>query len=308
MTQPAIWITGIQGFLGCHLADALGRAGRKIVGFVRADSTQGSQQVGYPLSPEGLAAALDQHRLPARVYHLAGGATVGRSMIDPHGDFLDNVVTTEILLEALRPLTQRVPIVLASSAAVYGGGHEAPINVSDKIVPTSPYGHHKLIAEQLARAHADAFGLPVTICRLFSIYGPGLRKQLLFDACTRLATAPAGAALVLGGTGDEIRDWLHVTDATAGLAALPDPASGQVRCHNLASGQPTTIREIAVTLVRAWGEGGEVSFSGLSRAGDPFSLLAERQSLPVRFAPSVELIKGLTSYVNWFRTTQATKQ
>lgn len=310
-TKPLVWITGVHGFIGRHLAKKLGESDHKIVGFTRSGTAEPPERSRFPLHPlssEGLSAALTNHGSPDRVYHFAGGATVGSSFSNPHGDFLANVATTELLLETLRSLKVRVPLVLASSAAVYGNGHNSPISVSDGLAPSSPYGHHKLIAEQLVRAHANAFGLPATICRLFSIYGPGLRKQLLFDACTRLAEAPTGANLVLGGTGEERRDWLHVDDAVVGLYGLADPEAGQVQCVNLASGQPVAIREIAEELIRAWGEGGKALFSGETRPGDPFSLVADRKSLPAGFVPRVGLDEGLTALVAWFRKSEVSSQ
>lgn len=302
MSRGPTWVTGAQGFIGRHLAERLAQMEHRVVGFGRAPVLRDrAEEADYPLSPEGLAAALTDHGCPSRVYHLAGGPTVGQSITEPHSDFLANVATTETLLETLRSFEQRVPIVLASSAAVYGAGHIGPIGVSDTLAPSSPYGYHKLMAEHLVRAHAETFDLPVSICRLFSIYGPGLHKQLLFDVCSRLSAAPKGAVLQLGGTGEEQRDWLHVSDAVEGLARLPSPSPGQVACYNLASAEPTSIRDITERLVEAWGEGGSVVFSGEPRPGDPFSLVSDRASLPPGFSPSIALSDGLAAFTLWFR-------
>lgn len=294
MTGP-VWITGARGFIGQALAALLTARGIAVVGFGRDYG-----ESVLPLDPAGLAMAVAAHGPPVRVYHLAGGATVGRSLVDPHGDYLSNVATTECLLEALRPLAP-VPLVLASSAAVYGLGHDGAISSDAQLRPGSPYGHHKVMAETLARSHAQAFGTPITICRLFSIYGAGLRKQLLFDACSRLSRLKAGGVLRLGGTGDERRDWLHVADACRGMAELDDPTAGEVRLHNLATGRAATIQDTASALVAAWGDGHRVEFSGDTRAGDPFSLVADRQSLLPGFDARIGLTEGLADLVTWFR-------
>lgn len=306
MNGGVVWVTGAKGFIGSHLSQALAKAGHRVVGFGRSETTQEfSTDRGFALSSQGFSSALGKFGPPSRVYHLAGGPTVGQSLTDPHGDFSSNVVTTEILLEVLRPFAQNVAVVLASSAAVYGAGHQAPIAVSDRVSPSSPYGHHKLMAEQLLHCHSNAFGLRATICRLFSIYGPGLRKQLLFDVCTQLTRTRDGAPLALGGTGNEQRDWLNVADLTAGLVGLPDPPAGTVMCHNMGSGEATSIRDMAVALVRAWGGGREVIFSKVSRPGDPFSLVADPESLPPHFAPKVRIEEGLDVLVNWYRRVEA---
>jgi UDP-glucose 4-epimerase len=257
----------------------------------------------FPLSAAGLAAALDRHGTPHRVYHLAGGPTVGASFGDPGVDFQSNVVTTQLLLEALRG--QKVPLVLASSAAVYGEGHSGPIRAETETTPSSPYGTHKLLAEQLVRAHSRFFDLPATILRLFSIYGTGLRKQLLFDACGRLAASPPCTPLTLSGTGAERRDWLDAKDVAAAMLGLEDPALGETRIYNLASGRASPIREIAEYLVAAWGDRREIVFTNEVRSGDPFSLVAEASSLPPGFEPQIEIAQGISNFVSWFRTDRA---
>lgn len=290
-----VWITGAEGFIGQALAKALSERDAKVVGFGR-EAKNGI----YALSRHGLNDALQRHGVPERVFHLAGGATVGRSLGDPHGDYLSNVATTELVLETLRPLSP-IPFVLASSAAVYGAGHDDAILCDASLRPGSPYGHHKLMAELLARGHAQAFGTPLTICRLFSIYGAGLRKQLIYDACSRLARLGPSNTLKLGGTGAEQRDWLHVSDAARGILDLGNPEAGEVLLYNVASGAPTTIRDVAEELIDVWGENHTLAFSGETRIGDPYSLFADPGSMPPGFTPKITLRDGLADTVTWFR-------
>lgn len=292
------WITGAEGFIGQALSKFLSGGGTKVIHFGR-EAKDGL----YALNSQGLNEALQRHGEPGRVIHLAGGATVGRSVDDPHRDYLSNVATTEIVLETLRPLSS-VPFVLASSAAVYGAGHDAAILCDAPLRPGSPYGHHKLMAEILSRGHAQAFGTPLTICRLFSIYGAGLRKQLIYDACWRLARLGPTGTLKLGGTGAERRDWLHVSDAARGLADLRNPVAGEVLVYNLASSAPTTIHDVAASLIDVWDENHTLAFSGETRVGDPFSLFADPSSLPPEFMPSINLRDGLKDTVAWLRSEE----
>lgn len=309
MNGPLVWITGVEGFIGSRLAAHHLSAGRSLVGFYRAGRKERSEVEvftagavpSYDLSPGGLQAALKEHGPPARVFHLAGGATVGQSVQNPRYDFVANVETTETLLAALRGIERHVSVVLASSAAVYGDWHTGPIAATENPQPLSPYGHHKLAAEELVRTHTVVSGHSAIICRLFSVYGPGLRKQLVYEVCTRLAALASGVALMLGGSGREIRDWLHIDDAVLALARLNDPPAGQASVVHVARGVPTTIHEVAEILVRVWGGQHDVMFSGQTRAGDPFSLFSDRRSLPPGFEPRVSLEEGLAGVVNWFR-------
>lgn len=304
--SDAVWITGAQGFIGRHLVRALSAVGTPVVTFHRASGGRRSgpaDDLSFPLSAAGFAAALDRLGAPQRAYHLAGAPTVGASFGDPGSDFQSNVVTTELLLEALRG--RKVPLVLASSAAVYGEGHSDPIRADTETIPSSPYGTHKLLAEQLVQAHARFFDQPVTILRLFSIYGTGLRKQLLFDVCGRLAASPPSTPLTLSGTGAERRDWLDARDVVAAMIGLEDPAPGESRIYNLASGRASRIREIAEYLVAAWGDRREIVFTNEVRNGDPFSLMADASSLPPGFVPKIDIDQGISSFVTWFRADRA---
>lgn len=304
--SDAIWITGAEGFIGRHLVRALGAVGTPIVTFHRTSGSRraaDADDLSFPLSATGFAAALDRHGRPRRAYHLAGGPTVSASFGDPGADFQSNVATTELLLEALRG--QKVPLVLASSAAVYGEGHSDPIRADTMTTPSSPYGTHKFLAEQLVQAHARFFDQPATILRLFSIYGTGLRKQLLFDVCGRLAASSSSTPLTLSGTGAERRDWLDATDVAEAMISLEDPAPGESRIYNLASGRASPIREIAEYLVAAWGDRREIVFTNEVRNGDPFSLVADVSSLPPGFEPQVDIAQGVSSFVSWFRTNCA---
>ena len=74
---------------------------------------------------------------------------------------------------------------------------------------------HKLMMEQVCRSYGAAFGLRTIVARLFSVYGLGLRKQLLWDLCKKLSEE--GSSVQLGGTGEELRDWVDVGDVTHAL-------------------------------------------------------------------------------------------
>ncbi|TDA81588.1 SDR family oxidoreductase, partial [Halomonas marinisediminis] len=77
--------------------------------------------------------------------------------------------------------------------------------------PMSPYGFSKLSAELLAQEYSQCFGVNSISVRPFSLYGPGLKKQLLWDACNKFSKGIGE----FFGTGEEVRDWLHVEDASS---------------------------------------------------------------------------------------------
>jgi UDP-glucose 4-epimerase len=204
-------------------------------------------------------------------------------------------------LEWLRGAAPESRLIVASSAAVYGADHAGPIAEQAVLTPMSPYGQHKLMMEQLCRSYGVTFGIRSTVVRLFSVYGTHLRKQLLWDICNRLAQGER--TLTLGGTGREIRDWTDVRDVVRLLAKVGDqPQQETSRVINGGSGRGVSVAEIANLLVKHWGGDVTVGFSGVVRAGDPFSLLADDANLrELPFDWRISADRGLEDYMDWFK-------
>ena len=157
--------------------------------------------------------------------------------------------------------------------------------------------------EQLCRSYATCYGLSCLVLRLFSVYGPGLRKQLLWDLCQRLAASPA--IVELSGTGDELRDWTHVEDVLRAIEATFALAASDVPIFNVGTGRATSVREVAQMVIDAFGTAGirsELRFNGKVRAGDPFSLVADPARLrTLGFEWRITPQQGIADYVQWFR-------
>nr|WP_248878889.1 SDR family oxidoreductase [Bradyrhizobium japonicum] len=211
------------------------------------------------------------------------------------------MASTARLLEWLRSFAPKSRLIVVSSAAVYGADHAGPISESAALVPMSPYGHHKLMMEQLCRSYVQSFGLCCMVVRLFSVYGPHLRKQLLWDICSRLRNEQR--TLNLGGTGAEIRDWTDVRDVVRLLARVAEEAwQDDFGVINGGSGRGVSVAGIADGLIGHWGSNTSVQFSGVARPGDPASLLADNgRVLDMNFDWHIPLERGLADYVEWFR-------
>jgi UDP-glucose 4-epimerase len=153
----------------------------------------------------------------------------------------------------------------------------------------------------LCRSYAVTFGIRSTVARLFSVYGPRLRKQLLWDICSRLQRD--SQTLDLGGTGAEIRDWTDVRDVVRLLVKIGEiPQPETFRIINGGSGRGTSVAEIANMLISNWGGDVAVRYSGVVRAGDPVSLLADDAGLRrLPFDWRIPIDRGLVDYAKWFK-------
>lgn len=308
-----ILITGTHGFIGKHLARHLAQEGHQVSGLghgiwppIEASKWGISEWLNGEVQAANLR-ALQLRNDPDIVFHLAGGSSVGAAISNPREDFSRTVPGTVELLEWLRLDAPKARLVAISSAAVYGAGHTGQIAEHTLGTPYSPYGHHKRIMEMLCQSYGDTYGLNYRIARLFSVFGPELKKQLLWDICTRLNSGESN--IVLGGNGGELRDWTFISEVVRALSLL---AEGDGRewsglTVNVGTGIPTSVKDIAQKVMAAWAALGDgvvpsLSFSGQSRSGDPFSLVANPKRLKdLGFAWTSVLDEDITSFVRWFR-------
>ena len=297
------FVTGAAGFLGGAVSGALVRAGWRVASFDRSPGWAAgcAHWITGDVHRDALASAAAETGPPDVVFHAAGGGSVGASVADPEGDFARTVLSLRETLAFLQAEAPGARLIYPSSAAVYGAASAGPLAEDAPLDPISPYGRHKVQAE----AEIAAAGLDAVILRFFSLYGPGLRKQLLWDLARRLAAAPV--RLELSGTGEELRDFLFVDDAVrlVGAAAGLGPTDGPL-ILNGGRGEAISVRRAAEILAQALGSDAAIGFSGETRAGDPAALVADAaRSGPLGFTPQVSFEDGARRFARWFAALPA---
>jgi UDP-glucose 4-epimerase len=293
------FVTGAGGFLGGAVAAAFRLAGWRVAGFDLVGVPGHADLVEGEVTQAALARAAETLGPPQVVFHAAGGASVGASIADAEGDWRRTVGSLLETLAFIEGQTIRPRLIYPSSAAIYGASARPPIAETAPLRPMSPYARHKLEAElMIANLHHE-LGLDAVIIRFFSLYGPGLRKQILWELAQRIEAGET--RIELFGDGSETRDLLYIDDAVqlVGLAAGFDPLP-QPLILNGARGEAVTVRAMAEGLVRAMGRDVEVGFNGKVRQGDPASLVADiSRAKALGFDPGIELHEGLRRLADW---------
>jgi UDP-glucose 4-epimerase len=296
-----ILVTGASGFLGRHVSRVAAMDGHQVIGMGHGDWTEDTwRQWGLSAWHEldvTVASLLAHAQTPDILVHCAGSSSVGFSFENPAQDFERAVVTTLDVLEYLRTCAPGTALVYPSSAAVYGRAAALPIVEASPLAPISPYGVHKMIAENLCQSYGRTFGMRIAIVRIFSAYGVELRKQLLWDASRKALAGDFRFA----GTGQETRDWVNAEDVARLLLIAGAHAGSEAPIVNGASGTEVANRSILETLFEALGAKREPEFIGGGRSGDPERYAGDpSRATAWGWAPQRPWEDGVREYARWF--------
>lgn len=299
--NKTILITGIAGFIGSAVARHFHQMGWKIVGIdtVAPENIAITSHATYHKMslPNPDFTALIQMLKPDVCLHAAGRASVPHSMTEPDADFAAGPALCFELLNSFRLYSPATRLIFLSSAAVYGNPTSLPISESHAIAPISPYGYHKRISELLFEEFATVYGLHTTCFRLFSAYGMGLRRQVIWDLCCKALTQEE---VILQGTGHEGRDFIHVEDIARAVYFVSEQQSFAGGVVNLAEGKQTKIAELAAIIFAYLGRKELPLYNGVVPSGVPLNWEADVSLMRnAGFQPAIPLAQGLLQVARW---------
>lgn len=301
MSAPGqVLITGTSGYIGQHLARWLSNKGLKVRGFSRRSrpSIPGLSEwfQGDITRPADVRQAV---RDCDGVIHLAC-LSLGQGQQDPVAAFQINATGTLNVLQAAYDLGN-IQIIYTSTAQVYGWPDRLPLREDDPARPNSPYAASKLCGEIICRSFAHSFGVPVTVLRLFNVYG------LAADGSERptvetifLRRILEGQPPVIKGNPNEGRDFIHVDDVVRCICiAMDSPATGEV--VNVGTGVLTTLNDLAWKLIALVGARLEPIVQSDGRG--PLQIQADmaKASQVLGFRSQILLEEGLTQVVERVR-------
>ena len=236
-----ILITGGAGFIGSNLSQKLLTYGSKITIVDKARLNMPNvKSIKWDLSrfifQDGLKEKFDF------IFHLAGNSSASYSILEPVKDSEQNIQNTLMLLEALRKLKKSPLLIYFSSAAVYGISKGIPIKESDPTFPLSPYGVSKLAAEKYVSVYCQNFGVEAVILRPFSVYGPGQKKQVVYDLIKKIQENPKH--LEVQDSPARSRDFIFIDDLIDAILLVITKGTSDGDVYNVASGVPSTLGKL----------------------------------------------------------------
>ena len=302
----SVLVTGGAGFFGGHLVEELVKeeALVTVIDDLRTGDLANLDSVGKELTFKRLdlqqlefAGYLSVNNFDV-IYHFAGNAYVPPSVKDPSYDYENNLHTTFKLLEGMRKTKSKATLIFASSAAVYGNPAAVPITENDLTIPIAPYGVSKLAAERYVAVYSQLYGIKAVSLRIFSLYGPRQRKQVVYDFIQKLYQN--SEEMVILGNGKQTRDLVFVKDAVqATMKVTNGPLNGEV--YNVGTGIEYSTLELAKIIAGIMGVAPKYEFTGNVRPGDPDRWVANINKIrELGYQPSYSLKEGLERTVEWF--------
>jgi UDP-glucose 4-epimerase len=300
-----VLVTGATGLIGRHTLAHLLEQGEHVRTFQR-----GQPDIEHASNVETVVGdvCLDAERLCEAaggceaIVHLAGRGDVGESHRDPLGYANLNASGALHALEAARRAGAHV--ILASSQRVYRPG-PGPRAEDDTPAPDSPYGYTKWVAEVWCRMASEQFGVPTSVLRFFSVYGPGQQPNGGSGVVAIFARAAlAGEPLVVQSRGR--RDFTHARDVARGIGLVLEarrtrPGPGLHCVYNIATGRGTTFTDLARRIVELSGSRSPIEDCARDAPGADLVADVGRARAELGFEACIDLAAGVKSYLDWLR-------
>jgi UDP-glucose 4-epimerase len=292
-----ILIIGSKGFIGNHAYRYFTTEGHQVYG---ADILPAKDTSYYLLekSDTNFEVIFESSKFDVCI-NASGNGSVPISLNAPVLDFELNVGNTIKLLDAIRKHNPACKFINLSSAAVYGNPEKLPIIENVDLKPLSPYGWHKLYAEQVCKEYFYLYNLQTVNLRLFSVYGENLRKQLFWDIYQKSLRS---TNIELFGSGMETRDFIYINDLMDAISCVLKFGLFNGESVNIASGIETTIQHAATLFCQELNKKLVLNFNKIVKPGDPLNWRSDISLVrSFGFEPKVSVEEGMSNIAKWLR-------
>ena len=298
-----ILITGGAGFLGTHLVEYWVNMGHQISVLNTKSKRSTEFASAFHSDVEIKWGTVEDYNTVKNsvkgkdlVVHLAAKVNVDQSVVSPRDYFATNIDGTINVLEAARNFG--VKVVYESSREVYGDMPNSPVNEGTELKPKSPYALSKASADRICYGYHTSYGLEIMILRSCNVYGANQRAGKLGAFIPRLVEqAINGGELTIYGSGDQKREYIHVSDLVMAHDLLIKKGKFSGDAINIGTNQYYSIKKIAEKI------GNRLSsriVNVQSRQGEiPGFVLDSSLIRSMGFVPRVDFWEGLDNYIDY---------
>lgn len=325
------FVTGSAGFIGFHLSQRLLAAGWEVLGLDGISdyydvtlkrrrheilaAEPGFRGVEGLLETPGLVRGLVETFRPDAIIHLAAQAGVRHSIDAPRSYVDSNLIGTFEVLEAARAVPPQ-HMLLASTSSAYGANEVMPYaEVHKADHQMSFYAATKKATESMAHSYAHLYGLPTTMFRFFTVYGPWGRPDMALFKFVKAILQ--GEAIDVYNHGDMLRDFTYIDDLVEGIVRLIDVAPGKApmgdfdslspvapwRVVNIGNGAPVQLLEFVAAIEAATGKTARKNMMPM-QPGDVPATWADATLIEALIGalPRTDIRTGVQRFVDWYRT------
>jgi UDP-glucose 4-epimerase len=293
-----ILIIGSEGFIGSHLMKYYSNVNALGCQTNPNNKKENSIYVNK-LNPD-FDSVFKNHDVTLCI-NASGSKGVGFSIEYTEIDYVLNVENTKKILKAIQNHAPKCKFINLSSAAVYGNPVKLPIKETDPTIPISPYGEHKLLAENITTEFYVNHNVSSCSLRIFSVFGPGLKKQLLWDVYQKTLNMQSNS-ISLFGTGLESRDYIYIDDLIEAIQLVVLKSDFKGAVYNVANGIEVKVEKITKLLIKGLNNNIEINFNEEVKEGDPLNWLSDIGCLKAfGYKRTVSIEEGIHRYTEWLR-------
>lgn len=238
------------------------------------------------------------------VVNFAAESHVDRSILGAADFVQTNIVGVQVLLDAIKASGRRIRFLQVSTDEVYGSIEEGSWTEEWPLLPNSPYSASKASGELLARSYNRTHGMDIVITRCSNNYGTYHFPEKLIPLF--ITNIIEGKKVPVYGTGENMRDWLHVDDHCRGIySVLMNGRSGEV--YNIGGGRELTNNEITSLILEAMGaDESSIEYVEDRKGHDlRYSVDWTKINRELGYEPQVKFEDGLRETIQWYRDNEA---
>ena len=299
-----ILITGSEGFVARNLSKKLNKLGFICYGIGRGQwKNNDHNEWGYY---KNICATINYKTLVKYkktkfdyVVHCAGGVSPNTSLkksISETKDFEKNVLSINSILEYLVQNNKKAKVIFISTLSVYGNTQKKKIKEEEKLNPISDYAINKVIAENICESFYKKYKIDILILRGGSLYGKGLRRQMIHDVCKKIIRKKN----IFFGSGKETRDFIHIDDFTSLIKNIVSKSFRGFLVINAGCGKGIKVIDVIKYIQKKLKINIKPKFNMFGSKVNPISLVANiNKTKKFNWSPKINFYKGLNEYMEW---------